>query len=346
MDDVDIGTDLGRLEHCIQEKRVYRYDKDPLDMRFSKFGRPILSPIPGRDLAVYNPDSGFKLDNFGGMLFTRKDLDGVGHLELAWSSDGIHFYRTFKNFLCAYEDPDGGHGLEDPRITPLTYKYNDIKWTEYHIFHTAFKGEEKDENGNGINTTRIKRATTENWKKVQKHPEKLVDGLGNNKNAKLFPEQIDSFYAMLHRPFDENNPDIHLSFSPDMNYWFGNYHLLAPRAGKWDSNRIGANYLFKTIYGWLLGYHGVDNNNIYRMGHAYLDLEDPRKVLWRSKKPDLEPEYKFERQGIVQNVVFGQGFNNDLSKFYYGCADTCISFAEVEINDRNAILETKPIVIN
>ena len=47
---------------------------------------------------------------------------------------------------------------------------------------------------------------------------------------------------------------------------------------QWESSKIGAGPPpVKTKEGWLLIYHGVDENHIYRTGIALLDLEDPSK---------------------------------------------------------------------
>jgi Domain of unknown function (DUF377). len=59
--------------------------------------------------------------------------------------------------------------------------------------------------------------------------------------------------------------------------------------------------------GWLLIYHGVDKNNVYRLGAALLDLNDPSKIVARQKEPILELELVWEREVLVPNVVFSCG---------------------------------------
>lgn len=63
----------------------------------------------------------------------------------------------------------------------------------------------------------------------------------------------------------------------------------------------------KTEKGWLLIYHGVQLNRTYRAGAALLDLEEPWKVIARTKEPILEPEMEYECIGDMPNVVFPQG---------------------------------------
>jgi predicted GH43/DUF377 family glycosyl hydrolase len=90
----------------------------------------------------------------------------------------------------------------------------------------------------------------------------------------------------------------------------------------------------KTKQGWLLIYHGVDNNHVYRAGAALLDLKDPGKVLGRTTQPILEPKEPYEKNGDVSNVVFPTGACVIDAKLfvYYGAADKvcCIATTDLE----------------
>jgi beta-1,2-mannobiose phosphorylase / 1,2-beta-oligomannan phosphorylase len=90
----------------------------------------------------------------------------------------------------------------------------------------------------------------------------------------------------------------------------------------------------KTKHGWLLIYHGVDNDHVYRAGAALLDLKDPGKVLGRTTQPILEPKEPYEKNGDVNNVVFPTGASvRDAKLFvYYGAADKvcCVATADLE----------------
>lgn len=85
----------------------------------------------------------------------------------------------------------------------------------------------------------------------------------------------------------------------------------------------------KTKDGWFLIYHAADEDNVYRLGVALLDLEDPSKVISRQKEPILEPELDWEREGHIPNVVFscGNAVKGDTIYVYYGGADTVIGGA-------------------
>ena len=101
----------------------------------------------------------------------------------------------------------------------------------------------------------------------------------------------------------------------------------------WQCTKIGAGSVpIKTKEGWLLFYHGVINtcNGFrYSMGAALLDLEQPEKVLYRSKDYLLAPAELYELTGDVPNVVFPCAALNDDEKVavYYGAADTVVGVA-------------------
>ena len=70
---------------------------------------------------------------------------------------------------------------------------------------------------------------------------------------------------------------------------------------------------------------------VYRLGLAFLDLENPGKVIYRHPEPILSPELEFETQGDVSNVTFTCGcvVKNEQLFVYYGAADTVICVATV-----------------
>jgi predicted GH43/DUF377 family glycosyl hydrolase len=76
-------------------------------------------------------------------------------------------------------------------------------------------------------------------------------------------------------------------------------------------------------------YHGVDQNLVYCLGVALLDIDDPSKVLNRPKEPVLAPEEPWELVGDVPNVVFtcGTAERGDDYLIYYGGADRVIGLA-------------------
>ena len=63
----------------------------------------------------------------------------------------------------------------------------------------------------------------------------------------------------------------------------------------WEMLKIGGSGVpIPTDDGWLMTYHAVDRQSVYRVGLTLLDREDPRKVLCRTPEPVMEPEGEFE----------------------------------------------------
>ena len=85
-------------------------------------------------------------------------------------------------------------------------------------------------------------------------------------------------------------------------------------------------------------YHAVDDMNqgrTYRAGAALLDKKDPTKVIGHLHEPLFSPEEKWEKKGVVGNVVFPTGtalFGKRLY-IYYGAADKYIAVASVNLRE-------------
>jgi beta-1,4-mannooligosaccharide/beta-1,4-mannosyl-N-acetylglucosamine phosphorylase len=160
-----------------------------------------------------------------------------------------------------------------------------------------------------------------------------------NRNGVLFPEKIDGKYAMLSRPSDNGHTpfgDIYISFSPDMKYW-GEHRCVMKVSpfpeSAWQCTKIGAGPIpIRTDEGWLMIYHGVVNtcNGFrYSMGAALLDINQPDKVLYRSRSYLLAPAMDYEMVGDVPNVVFPCAALVEDNKLavYYGAADTSVAMS-------------------
>ena len=196
--------------------------------------------------------------------------------------------------------------------------------------------------------------------------------LFHNKDAFFFPEPVsdpdgEPALALVHRPdFDvggdepfltlpegveEERPGIWISYVPlgpaqrDTGRLVDarKHRPLAFSEHSWEALKIGGGTPpVRTPYGWLMLYHGVSGrlvrgldhqpNVSYRAGVMVLDSEDPRRVLYRSKRPALEPEGE-ERAGIVDNVVFPTALDasgGGRIDIYYGIADSKIGVARLD----------------
>ncbi len=166
----------------------------------------------------------------------------------------------------------------------------------------------------------------------------------DDRDNALFPEKINGQFAILRRPmqfvgeaYGTDTPGIWISFSDDLLTWSNPELVAVSENTSWEGLKIGAAATpLRTDAGWLVLYHGVDANSIYRVGAMLLDLKDPRKVIARTKKPIMEPETYYERFGLViNNTVFPTAnlIKDGLIYIYYGCCDTCIALATVPADD-------------
>ena len=72
------------------------------------------------------------------------------------------------------------------------------------------------------------------------------------------------------------------------------------------------------------------------MGAAILDIDEPWKVLARTKPYLLAPTEPYERVGDVPNVTFPTAaivHPDGTVWIYYGCADTCVGLATATLGD-------------
>jgi predicted GH43/DUF377 family glycosyl hydrolase len=195
--------------------------------------------------------------------------------------------------------------------------------------------------------------------------------LYDNKDALLFPEPVRDPHgrpalALIHRPgyiqggllvlpagIAEPRASIWLSYcalepalaDPAALLTWHDHTLLATPEQPWEATKIGGGTPpIRTPHGWLMIYHGVAGEILegvdhqphvrYSAGAMVLDLDDPRKILYRSREPTLAPEAEEERAGIVPNVVFPTGIDprdGDRVDIYYGMADAAIGVARLVI---------------
>ncbi|MDI9499027.1 MAG: glycoside hydrolase family 130 protein [Bacillota bacterium] len=172
-----------------------------------------------------------------------------------------------------------------------------------------------------------------------------------NRNGVLFPRKIGGNYLMLSRPSDTGHTpfgDIFISQSPDMIYWGKHRFVFGAYGDGWQSKKVGAGPIpIETSEGWLMIYHGVLNSCngfVYSFGAALLDLDEPWKVIRRSRDYLIAPWMNYECVGDVPNVTFPCAalVDQDTGRLavYYGCADTVTGLAFAYVDDILAWLET------
>lgn len=304
--------------------------KDPTGIFQRYKNNPILTardwPYPAN--TVFN--AGATIFEGETLLLVRvEDLRGISHLTAARSKDGKTNWQIDPEPTLTPDPenyPEEIWGIEDPRITYLE------EMQKFAIAYTAYS---KD-------GPLVSLATTTDFKNFKRygaitHPE--------NKDAALFPKKINDLWCLIHRPvYGGGSQAAHMwiAYSPDLIHW-GRHRIFieARQGGWWDSNKIGLNCPpIKTSEGWLIIYHSVRQHasgSIYRLGLALLDLEDPVKVIRRSKQWVFGPRESYERSGDVPDANFpcGAVLNDETGELclYYGAADTCMALATANIND-------------
>ena len=174
-----------------------------------------------------------------------------------------------------------------------------------------------------------------------------------DKNVIFFPRRVNGKLMFLHRL----RPGIQLVAVKSLKelthaFWqdyFHNLHehiVLDPVHDHEKSYIGGGCPPIETEHGWLLIYHGVKRTEkgqfIYSACAALLDLNDPVKELARLPYALFSPEYEWELEGEVNNVVFPTGtalFGNTLF-IYYGAADSVIACASMKLTELLAELLT------
>ena len=263
------------------------------------------------------------------LLVRVEDHRGMSHLTVARSRDGLSDWKIEpRPTLVPDPDhfPEELYGIEDPRIVRL----DELK--EWAITYTAYS------HGGPL----VSIACTKDFKKFNRIGPVMPP---EDKDAALFPCRFSGRWAMIHRPstsFFQGRVHMWISFSPDLRHWGDHQILLRSRdGGWWDANKIGLSPPpLETAEGWLILYHGVRHTpagDLYRLGLALLDLDDPRKVLRRSDDWVFAPMEPYERMGDVSDVVFPCGWTHDVTTgtihMYYGCADTAIAVATANVNE-------------
>lgn len=288
-------------------------------------GNPILTvdnwPYPIN--SVFNP-AAVKVDNEVLLLNRVEELRGFSHLTVARSKNGLSDWvidqtPTMKADQGTKEEK---WGLEDPRVVWLEEQ------KQYAITYVSFS------EGGPI----VSLAITKNFKTFAR-----LGGLlpPEDKDACLFPRRFNGRFALIHRPIVRGEAHIWISMSPDLKHWGDHRCLFKTRTAYWDGARIGlACQPIEIPEGWLILYHGVRRttaSQLYRIGMALLDKNDPCQVLRRGEEWVLGPKEPYERIGDVSDVTFVTGGvimeeENELY-VYYGAADDKVAVAMANMDD-------------
>lgn len=317
---------------------------------------PILKPNPANgweSRCVLNPAVIYDDVRNKFVMLYRAAGDDEAHviqLGLAESDDGINFTRLYDEPVMGAdpEHPDGG-ALEDPRMVKLDGRYYITYVAEAYSPGRYWCSEARTYRANNwpknLETlpTLVRDFTSVTYLaftddfKTYKRLGRITDSRYDDRDVVIFPERIRGQYVRISRPKrDGKTPSIWITYSDDLMEWGLPTKIIEPKES-WEMEKMGASCPpIKTKDGWLIVYHGVDaKDKVYRVGFALLDLDHPEKVLARTKNFVMEPEYDYETNGIYNGCVFPTGIveKDGLFYIYYGCADSYVGLATIEVEE-------------
>jgi beta-1,2-mannobiose phosphorylase / 1,2-beta-oligomannan phosphorylase len=314
---------------------------------------PILEKNPDQSWeqgSVLNPSVLFE-DGVFRMVYratndTHADIPGkyMSSIGYAESTDGINFTRSPHPLITPDQDYEQRLGCEDPRVTKID--------GQYFLYYTAVS----EENGNDI--VRIALATSKDFKHWTKHG--IVGPLHTtSKAAVLFPEKIGGKYVMFYTWMSDSplstimeakfdsieqviKPPRHLMMDDIDRY--EQYAVFPPPPNTFRGAEVGA-VPIKTDKGWLFIYCPANTSDHpeWTINAALLDLNDPRRILAKTKEPILRPETDEELHGVVNNVTFPEGavVVGDQLYVYYGSGDQGICLATCNFHELLSHLESR-----
>jgi predicted GH43/DUF377 family glycosyl hydrolase len=294
---------------------------------------PIIKPIPQHDweaVATFNP-AAIELEGKIHILYRALSSDMTSSIGYALSKDGFRITERlnepvyvprekFEMKLCP-----GHSGCEDPRVVRIGDKI--------YMFYTAY------DNVNlpkvALTSIRVKDFLNQEWKWSK--PQIISPPEIDDKDACVIPEKINDRYMFIHRTGGVNIVFDYLDsldlYEPPK-LW--GYKLLRPRTGMWDGKKVGlATPPIKTPSGWLMFYHGLSADNVYRVGAVLLELSNPENIVARTSAAVLEPFTSYEKEGYTRNVVFpcGAVIRDGMVYLYYGAADTYVCVATAPLKE-------------
>ena len=316
---------------------------------------PIIYPgkYNWRKVTVFNPAAIYHNEKF--YIIERAAGSLSPHccvLGLLESRDGIHFdhvvdYPVFTPSQLGYQYGS----VQDPRLVKINNRFymtyalrrftgnanglsNELNWNYYaRLGIDASPKKNNTISGIAVSDDLI------HWENLGFCKPLEID----DRDLVLFPEKIKDRYALLRRPdYADGRPvGITLAWSDSLKNggnWTNSKNILEPLSQNlWESRKVGAcGPPLRTAAGWLVLYHGVDDRNVYRIGAAILDTENPEIVIARTRLPFLEPTDSWEKLGAVfRDVVFpcGNIVKDDTLFIYYGAADTSICLATVKLQE-------------
>ena len=318
---------------------------------------PVMSPAPGsywESEAVFNPGA----VSHGGrvhLFYRALGPDGISRVGYASSKDGVHFDKRYPHPIYMpenvtesskhhpytsparltyntrlYVSGGGWGGCEDPRAVKIDGRV--------YLSFNVFNGWDSIR----VGLTSISENDLEQGHWRWQHFVFLSPPNQRHKNWVLFPEKIEGKYALFHNLHHDDPARVRVEYLDNLEgpipaFDSPNPHFLPDRDLAWHNRTrsIGPPPI-KTRYGWLIFYHAMDKDDPgrYKLGALLLDSKDPRKILYRSNYPVLEPDEWYEndwKPGII--YASGAVVRNGILFIYYGGGDKHIGVAYTNLDE-------------
>lgn len=303
---------------------------------------PILSPDDRRPFEASAAFNGCPVAGKDGKIhivyraMSEPDLLKEPHLRTsvvaaAVSDDGFDF-RDRRPLVTPDREFDL-FGCEDPRVTVLDGKY--------YIFYTALGGHPFT-----ADDIKVAVAVSDDLETIR---EKHLVTPFNAKAMALFPGRVNGKMAALLTVDTDHPPSeiCYAEFDRPEDVWSREYwqewrrnmdaHKLSIRRLPDDQVELGAPPL-KTADGWLVVYSHIQRYGkgdvVFGIEAVLLDLDNPRRIIGRTKGPFMVPEAYYEEVGQVPRIIFPSGaMERDGRLFiYYGAADTHCAAASTRLD--------------
>ncbi|MEO8821358.1 MAG: hypothetical protein ABI267_00950 [Ginsengibacter sp.] len=280
-------------------------NKHAHSVRWDKNAAFVTDAWPLSEVDMSDPRK-FKIKAYSFPVYALTSLSWLLPVELNEDATRIESIHYDKIISPQFESQE--YGIEDPRISVIDGRYYMTVCcvsSERHSTMLYFSDDGLNYKCDGI----------------------ILDH--QNKDMLLFEGKVNDNYYALTRPLGEcyfasppsslfhPGPSIQMATSPDLHHWKPcDSHFLRARRSSLSNEKIGGGTQpILTSEGWLMLYHGVENNSgvgIYRTFWALLNKENPQEILYLSDKiPLLEanPELMKEIKDKIYlgNVVFTTG---------------------------------------
>jgi beta-1,2-mannobiose phosphorylase / 1,2-beta-oligomannan phosphorylase len=297
---------------------IKRFEENPI--------LQLLPDNPWENKAVFNPAAVYE-QNKVHIIYRAMSKNDQSVMGYAASTDGYHIDERFCDPVYIPREVfeknirAGNSGCEDPRITKIDNRF--------YMLYTAYDGEHPPRVA--MTSIAVEDFNDKKWQWAI--PQLISPPETDDKDACILPKKIKCKYVIFHRL----QTSIWIDFVDDLHFYEGNYLggsvLMQSRPEMWDSGRIGiASVPIETEKGWILFYHGITKDNVYKVSACLLDLHNPTIIIKRLDYPILEPVMHYEREGQVQNVVFpcGSVVIDGTIFIYYGGADSVVAVATIQ----------------